>query len=188
MSGYKHTSDEELVSLLRASDHAAFNEIYHRYFAPIYIHVNKKLQDEEQAKDVVQEIFASLWFKRNDLKIKNLASYLFGAARNKVFDIYAHEKVQQKHLGSLQTYLTERILYSTDHQVREAQFKAYIDKQIEALPPKMRRIFEMSRKEQLTHKEIAQQLNTTENNVSKQVNNALKILRTKLSIVLFFVL
>ena len=73
----------------------------------------------------------------------------------------------------------------TDHLIREKQLKAYIEKEIQALPPKMRAIFEMSRKEHLSYKEIAAITNTSENNVSTQVNNALRILRAKLGLVMY---
>ena len=182
MAAYKSLSDHELIRLLQTSDHAAFNEIYHRYFELLYSHAYKKLSDEEVAKDIIQEIFTALWFKRESaVNVKDLAAYLFSSIRYKIFDYFAHEKVQEKHLESLQAFLAEKPIVSTDYQIREAQFKAYIDQQIQALPPKMRLVFEMSRKEQLTYKEIADQLSTTENNVSKQVNNALRVLRTKLN-------
>lgn len=188
MADLKILSDDELLGLLKASDHAAFNEIYHRYFQLLYIHANKKLGDEDLAKDVVQDIFTALWFKREfDQHIKDLAAYLFTSARNKIFDLFAHQQVQQKHLDSLQNFLTAKPVISTDYHIREAQLKAYIEQQIQQLPAKMRAIFEMSRKEELSYKEIAERLETSENNVSKQVNNALRILRTKLG-VLFFLL
>jgi len=183
MVNYKALSDNELLLLLQESDHAAFTTIYDRYFSLLYIHANKKVQDEDQAKDIVQEVFTTFWFKREfATTIKDLAAYLFSSARYKIFDYFAHEKVEEKHLDSLQAFLSENPIVSTDYQIRETQFQAYIDQQIKALPPKMRLVFEMSRKQELTYKEIASQLSTTENNVSKQVNNALRVLRTKLNI------
>jgi RNA polymerase sigma-70 factor (ECF subfamily) len=189
MLKYKEISNDELVSLLKASDHSAYTEIYNRYFQLIYIHAYKKLQDKEQAKDVVHDVFAYLWFKRERIsQVNDLAAYLFTATRNKIFDLFAHEKVEQKHYDSLQNFHTRNTTYPTDEQARERDFKAYIDKQIANLPPKMRQIFELSRKDQLSYKEIAERLETTENNVSKQVNNAVRILRTKLGPLLFFLL
>jgi RNA polymerase sigma-70 factor (ECF subfamily) len=186
MADYKTISDNELVSLLKESDHSAFNEIYHRYFTLIYVHAYKKLMDEDQAKDIIQELFTKLWFKRESLpEINNLAAYLISATRNKIFDLFAHEQVKQKHYDSLHDFLSSSPVVSTDYNLREVQFKAYIDQQIAALPIKMRVIFEMSRKEELSYKEIAEQLNTSENNVSKQVNNALRLLKTKLGAVLY---
>lgn len=187
MMNYKALSDNELLQLLRESDHGAFTTIYHRYFNVLYIHACKKLQDEDQAKDVVQEVFTTLWIKRDfDLQVKNLAAYLFTATRNRIFDLYAHEQVKTRHLDSLKDYLSRNTSPPTDHRVRENELKAYIKQEILALPPKMRCIFEMSRLQDLSYKEIAEELETTENNVSKQVNNALKVLRTKLGVLLFF--
>ncbi|MNL67317.1 RNA polymerase sigma factor [compost metagenome] len=64
---------------------------------------------------------------------------------------------------------------------------AMIEKEIAALPQKMREVFELSRKQNLSHKEIAEQLGISEQTVSKQVTNALKILKTKLGLMLYLV-
>ena len=186
MADYKTISDSELLSLLKASDHAAYTEIYHRYFYLIFTHAYKKLRDEEQAKDIVQDVFATLWFKRElNLPTSNLAGYLYTAVRNKIFDLFAHQQVQSKYIDSLDAFLTTHSSVSTDHLIRENQLKAYIDKEIQALTPKMRLMFELSRKENLSHKEIAEKLGTTENNVSTQITTALRILRTKLGLLAF---
>ncbi len=186
MGAYSTISDNELLQLLKESDHAAYTEIYHRYFYLLYTNAYKKLRDEEQAKDIIQDLFATLWFKReHDLPNTNLAGYLFTALRNKIFDLFAHQQVASKYIDSLQDYLSTHTSVPTDHLVRENELKAYIEKAIQALPPKMKCIFEMSRKENLCHKEIAERLNVSENNISKQVNNALRVLKTKLGIIIY---
>jgi RNA polymerase sigma-70 factor (family 1) len=189
MAVYKTTSDNELLQLLKEDDHAAYTEIYHRYFYVLYVHAYKKLLDEEQAKDIIQEVFTSLWIKREfSIPQTNLAGYLFTAARNKIFDLFAHQKVEAKYIRSLDLFMQSHSNISADHRIREEELKAYIEKQIEALPPKMRLIFEMSRKQNLSHQEIAEKLNTNPNNISKQLTTALKLLKTKLGTLLFFVL
>ena len=189
MGTYSTLSDNELILLLKESDHAAYTEIYHRYFYLLYVHSYKKLRDENQAKDVIQDVFASLWIKReSDLQLTNLAGYLYTAVRNRIFDLFAHEQVKSKYIESLNSYLTNHNSVSTDHRVRENQLKDYIEKEIQALPPKMRKIFELSRKDYLSHKEIAEKLSTSEHNVSTQITNALRILRTKIGIVGFIFL
>ncbi len=186
MAVYQTLSDTELTDLLRESNHAAYTEIYKRYFHLLYVHAYKKLRDEEQAKDVIQDLFTNLWIRRDTNFIgTNLGGYLYTAVRNKIFDLFAHEKVKADYVLSLRDFISFGRIANTDHLVREKELKAYIEKEIQALPPKMRRIFEMSRKEQLSHKEIAETLNTTENNVSKQIQNALKVLRTKLGLVMY---
>ncbi|HZW71460.1 MAG TPA: RNA polymerase sigma-70 factor [Hanamia sp.] len=186
MADYKTLSDNELFSLLKESNHAAYNEIYRRYFHILYVHAYKKLRDEDQAKDVIQDLFGTVWFKReHEIQTNNLAAYLFTAIRNKIFDIFAHQQVEAKYVNSLKGYLSTHMSVPTDHLVRENDLKVYIEKEIQALPPKMKLIFQLSRKENLSHKEIAERLKVSENNVSKQVNNALRVLKTKLGIIVY---
>src|SRR5665213_1708319 len=173
MEAYRNISDAELVRRLKESDHTAYNEIYRRYFRLLYSHAHKKLQDEDQSKDVIQDLFATLWFKRESMSPSiNLAGYLFTAVRNRVFDLFAHRQVESRYIDSLKDYLETHVSVPADHLAREHELSAYIDRAIDKLPPKMRIIFEMSRKENLSHREIAEQLGVSKNNVSKQVNNA----------------
>lgn len=178
-------SDVELTTLLKAGDASAYTVIYNRYFDELYIHAYNRLRDKEEAQDVLHELFAGLWNKRADLMIRsNLAAYLYTAVRNRIMDVIAHQQVESKYVNSLQNFITEGYCV-TDHQVRERQLSALIEKGISGLPEKMREVFELSRKQGLSHKEIAVQLNLSEQTVRKQVNNALKIMRLKLGLMLF---
>jgi len=189
MDDLRTVSDHDLIQLLKESDHSAYQEIYERYFHLLFVHALKKVRDEEQAKDVVQDVFANLWFKREfNLPNSNLAGYLFTSVRNKIFDLFAHQKVATKYLDSLSNYLQSHQGIPTDHRIREDELAIYIEQQIQMLPPNMKKIFEMSRKQELSHKEIAKELSTTENNVSKQLNNALRALKTKLGILIILAL
>jgi len=185
MTTYKSFSDNELACLIKDNDHAAYTEIYHRYFYLIFTHAYKKLRDEEQAKDIVQDVFAGLWFKRENIaQNSNLAGYLYIAVRNKIFDLFAHQQVQTKYIDSLGEFISVHNETSPDYRIREADLRNYIEKEIQALPSKMRLVFEMSRKSDMSYNEIAEKLNVSENNVSKQINNALRILKTKLGIII----
>lgn len=188
MADYSILSDNELIDLLKESDHVAFTEIYRRYAYLLLVHAYKKLQYEEQAKDVIQDLFTSLWLKR-DIVIAdgNLAGYLYISMRNKILNLLARQKVESKYIHSLNNYIVTNSNSSTDHLVREKELKAYIHKEIQALPRKMRVVFELSRNEQLNNREIALRLDTTENNVSKQVNRALRILKAKLGVIILFI-
>jgi RNA polymerase sigma-70 factor (family 1) len=186
IQNYKNLSDVELLNLLRESDHAAYTEIYNRYFYLMYTHAYKKLRDEEQAKDVIQDLFAGLWFKREfELKTNSLGGYLYTSVRNKVFDLFAREQVKEKYVDSVKSFFASNKSISADYRVREKELKAYIDNEIQKLPPKMKLIFELSRKEQLSHQEIAERLDTTRDNVSTQLTTALRRLKTKLGLIAY---
>jgi RNA polymerase sigma-70 factor (family 1) len=188
MSVYSNLSDQELIILLKEGDQLAFTEVYDRYKGPLYIHAFNLLRDREEAKDILQQIFAALWTGRKDFVLKSqLSGYLYTAVRNQIFKLIAHKQVASKYITSLAEFGTSGECI-TDHLVRENQLLAIIEKEIAGLPEKMREIFELSRKEGFSHKEIAAQLNVSEKTVRNQVNNALKILRVKLGLLVYLLL
>ncbi|MNY46224.1 RNA polymerase sigma factor [compost metagenome] len=77
--------------------------------------------------------------------------------------------------------------YITDNQLREKELIAVIEKEVSLLPTKMREMFEMSRNEGLSHKEIAEKLGVSDLTVKKQVSNAVKILKGKLRLFSIFI-
>lgn len=190
MAMYRNLNDLELISLLKEGDEIAYTEIYNRYNSLLQNHAYKKLGDFDEVKDVLQELFVNLWIKRAELPITtNLSGYFYIALRNRVFNQYAHKIVVSKYIQSLQTFIEQRH-YITDNQVREKELALLIQNEIDALPPKMREVFELSRKSGLSHKEIASKLNISDQTVSKQITNAIKILKVKLGIlwILIFLL
>lgn len=190
MGNYQNDSDNVLVSLLREGKQGAYTEIFNRYFQLLFVFAYKKLRDEDLAKDLVQEVFLKLWENRDKQlpDVVNLPAYLHVALRNKIISIFVHQNVKNKYVDFLSNYMVNSRSVDSDSLIREKQLSEYIEKQIQALPKKMRRIFEMSRKGHLSHREIATALETSENNVSTQIMNAIRILKTKLSMILAFVL
>lgn len=187
MHNYGLLSDHELTALLNADDPGAYTEIYNRYNALLYIFVYKRLREREEAKDLVHELFLSLWVKRAELSITTgLAAYLYTSARNRIINIITHKNISHRYIESFQSFIDEGN-NTTDHLIRRNQLNAFIEKEITALPPKMRQVFEMSRKNNFSRKEIAFHLNLSEQTVKSQVHSALKILKVKLgSFFMFF--
>lgn len=182
---YVQLSDPELSILLSEGDEIAYTEIYNRYHGALYIHVFNKLRHREDSRDIVHDLFISLWNNREKLVLKTtLSSYLYTAVRYKVFDLISHREVASRYVESVSRF-SEQEDGVTDHAIREKQFLAIIEQEIAALPKKMRAIFEMSRNGNLSHKEIAAQLELSEKTVKKQINNSLKILRKKLGMAIF---
>lgn len=179
MANYKSYTDQELLALLKTKNELAYKEIYDRFWSILYRHARRMLTDEEEAEDVVQEVFLTLWNKANNIELRtSLANYLYTVVRNKIFDHFDHAKVKARYMASLEKFI-EQGNYETDYLVREKQLFSLIQQEIECLPEKMREIFKLSRNSNLSYQEIAAQLNVTENVVRNQISRALKVLRTK---------
>ncbi|MBC6111881.1 RNA polymerase sigma factor [Pedobacter fastidiosus] len=185
MHSYNSLSDSELAFLLTRNDEKAFTEIYNRFYGLLFIHASKRLNDDEEAKDVVHQLFETLWSKRLQVAPNgNLSAYLYTAIRNRILDVFAHQKVENKYVDSLQNFLDQDHVL-TDHLVREKQMAFLIEQEINALPAKMREIFLLSRRENKSHKEIAQELGLSELTIKTQVKNALRILKTRLGVFIY---
>ena len=185
MATYTDLNDRELLSLLKEGQHHAYEAIYQRYWALLFKHARRILQDDEEAKDVVQDIFTMLWFRGPELIVTtNLSAFLYSAVRNKIFDLIDRNKVRGQYLTSLESFIDQGEL-TTDNAIREKELTARIEEEIAFLPQKMREVFELSRKSHLSYREIATKLDITDHTVKKQINNALKILRLKFGIIIF---
>ena len=182
---YGSYSDSELAYLLTQGDEQAFTEIYNRFYGLLFIHASKRLNDEEEAKDVLHHLFESLWVKRLGVAPDgNLSAYLYTAVRNRVLDVFAHQKVESRYVDSLQDYIDQDHVL-TDYLVREKQMALLIEQEIDALPAKMREIFVLSRKANKSHKEIALALGLSELTVKTQVKKALRILKSRLGVAIY---
>jgi|SRR5882757_1232943 len=179
-SPYHDLSDFELASLIRQDDHLAYRELYYRYTEVLYSHAYTRLQDREEARDVVQEVFSKFWIKRSSIDFQlNIAGYLYTAVRNRILNLYAQEKRRSQLMDSFCKF-SEQASVEPDAWIRISQLQKIVEQEIEKMPPKMRAVFELSRKHQLSHKEIAQRLGISVKTVKNQVNGALKILRSRL--------
>ncbi|MGN8067751.1 RNA polymerase sigma factor [Mucilaginibacter sp. SG564] len=185
MDHYSSSSDEQLMLLLKKDDHKAYAQIYDRYKFILHAHAVNKLRDREEAMDIIQEVFTYLWAKREQIEFTgSLSGYLYGAVRNAILNKMSRKRVHEKYHNSMKAFaLQEQIV--TDHRVRENLLRKSIEREIAMLPPKMKAVFIMSRNEYLSHREIAWKLEISEQTVSKQITNALKILKVKLGVTIY---
>lgn len=188
MEDYSKFSDSELIDLMKSDDQAAFTEIYDRYKAPLFVHAYQLVRDEDEAKDILQQVFLNVWTGRNQVdNRRQFAGYLYTAVKNKFLSQVTHQSVASKYLDSLADFATHGECL-TDHRLRERQLWAIIDKELASLPERMRLVFEMSRKRNMSHREIADELGISEKTVKNQINGTLKVLRTKLGILAYLIL
>lgn len=188
MLSLNNLSDSELFVLLKKGDSTAYAEIYDRYSLMLLNHAYNKTRDREEAKDIVQEVFASLWAGRETLMLaKSLPAYLFTCVRNTFLNQIHRKNIQEKYLQSISTFATQNQVV-TDHRVRQRMFEGIIEREINNLPPKTGEVFRLSRHGYLSHKEIAERLGISEQTVSKHITNALKVLRVKLGVFLYLLL
>lgn len=189
MKKYGLRSDLELAFLLKKEDEKAYQEIYLRYWPLLFRFVRKMLQDDQQAMDVIQDVFTTLWVNSSAFELNSsLSAYLYRAVRNRALNVISNGKLRKKYLESLQGFINKGE-WVTDETVRLNELSVQIENEIAKLPPKMREIFELRRSAGLSYKQIAIQLGVGDETVKTQVSRALKLLRSKLGseLILLFI-
>lgn len=185
MPDYSKYSDEDLLVFLKKDDHAAFAEIFNRYDALLFNFAYKKVRDKDEAKDILQEVFVRLWNNRSVLELKiSLHSYLYRAVLNKTLNLFRHQGIRENHVLALQQMI-EETAQESDYSIREKDIERLIELEVAALPPKMKEVFELRKKQFLTNKQIAEQMGISEQTVETHMKRALRVLRTRLGTVIY---
>ena len=178
---YRQLTDDALMQLLRNSDAGAFEEIYRRHWERLALQVLKIIRSREDARDIVQEVFVSIWKRRTEIELKGpLIGYLLRSVRN-VAIRYIEKNITRNHyLESLSDSVTVDTT-SPETYFEYKELKDTVDQAVANLPSKMQEVYLLSRNEKMSYKEIANRLGIAENTVRKQLSNALKLLRTSVT-------
>jgi RNA polymerase sigma-70 factor (ECF subfamily) len=181
-----HSLDAQLLQKIAEGCRHSFNTLYEKYWENTYASVYKRLKDADLAKDLVQEIFTHIWFKRETLQIDNLPAYLHVAARNRVFKQVAREKLTHPFFDVLETLPS--LYQQTDSDLLAKEFFKAYESLVNTLPAKKQRIFRLRFEEDLSTKDIAGQLGLSRKTVQNQLTNAVAYLKTALFFLLIFIL
>lgn len=178
----QNLSDKELYALLRDGNHAAFQAIYERHASVMVQFAFSRTGSVDDAKDCVQDVFIWLWQSGRAIQvpdsISGLEAYLKSAVRNKIINLM-EKRLRQRHY-SREAMLDLAADLPPDVHLSHQELSNLVQNEINAMPEKMRRIFELSRDAGLSNKQIAGKLSLSEQTVKNQLGNARQRLRGKL--------
>lgn len=169
------------ITAFKSNDQAAFQCIYNTYWFPLYYKACLRV-DEAEAKDFIQEIMVSIWTRRSTITLTSIADlekYLFAALKYRIISHYAYTQKKIRNLAALHDFL--QVHTATANSMETNEMETIIEKEVSQLPPKMQTIFRLSRNEQLSLTEIAEQLQLSKQTVKNQLSASLKRLRASLA-------
>ncbi|HEY0742367.1 MAG TPA: RNA polymerase sigma-70 factor [Chryseosolibacter sp.] len=170
------SSDEKLVRGLSHGDVTAFEEIFRKYWKPLFSTAYSKIQDRAEAEEIVQSIFSALWEQREKLEIENLSAYLQRSVKNRILNAIRSKVTEQKYWEYYRNFIPT-VQNSTENAVAFEDLQQGLEAAVSHLPEKSRRVFQLSRFEGRTNVEIAKLLKTSEKSIEYHLTKSLREIR-----------
>jgi len=172
--------DAHIIAGIRSGEETAFRMLFESYYQRLVVYSNKYLDDLEASRDLVQEFFMNLYESADTLSIHtSLKSYLYGSVRNRCLNFIKYVEVRQKHREKILRTEIEN-LTTTEDTMDALELEERISQIVCNLPEQCRKIYNMSRVDGKSNKEIASDLELSIRTVETQISNALKVLREKI--------
>ncbi|HEY4289242.1 MAG TPA: RNA polymerase sigma-70 factor [Puia sp.] len=177
MSSYSSLSDFQLAELLRTEGEPVFRFLYERYWNKIYVIARHRLNDRQEAEEVVQDIFTRLWRRRSSLTLtKGFDNYFAVAAKFEVINRLAKNAratAFERDIAYALSAVDETTLRQLDYNELQEKFQL----EVNALPEKCRIVFRLQHDQGYTQQQIADELNVSTRTVEAHLAKARRILR-----------
>lgn len=185
MNVYGELSDQLLLDKMKQDDAQAFAVLYDRYWPALWRYACNAMNTREEAKDIVQEVFFSLWERRKTVMVHTaLSPYLYRVTMNKVIDNIDRTRRHESFYNELAKRY-ETGVNTTESVVFEKELVRSFEEGLTHIPRKARQVFELSRNNDMTHQQISEELSISRETVKSQLKVALKILKGRMLNLMF---
>lgn len=170
-------NDTEILNRLKAGDKEAFTYLYQLHSQPLYLNLLKLLKLQPVAEEVLQDVFLTLWEKREIISIdKCLKSYLYRIAENKVYDFFRKLKRDKKLHDSIKEIASSGYGEIEDKLLQKEEV-ALLNRAIEHLPPQRKMVFRLCKIEGKSYEEISRQLGISTSTINDHIVKATRSVR-----------
>lgn len=161
----------------------AFDAIYNLYCHKLHLFVIRYLKQEEDAEEIIQDVFVKIWENRNQINTHaSFESFLFTISYNSTISLLRKRLNERKSREYLKSVQQIHDTYNVIDDLHYKELNKMAQSLIEQLTPRQKEIYTLSREKGMTHKEIAEQLNISENTVKNHLVSILKFLKSNMHI------
>lgn len=170
-------SDQSIIAALAQGSEQAFKEIYFRYKDKLWYYCFSFLKSEEDANDMVQDIFIRIWELRSSLNPeRSFSSFIYTITRNRILNYFRDISVEQQVKKALSLKAPTDI-ETIESDLIFSDYQQLLKDAIEQLSPQRKKVFNMSRFDNLSHKEIAARLSISEYTVQEHISGSLHFIK-----------
>lgn len=166
-----------LFEAIRNGDESAFTLYYHSFVDSLVAFLIKLLGNEEEAKEIVQEVFIKLWEKRETIDPeKKLDSFIYTTAKNMAFNTIRKRQIHSKYVDE-QSFIGADPGRGADDNIISKETELLFNLVMNSMPSQRRKVFTLSRNEGLTYEQIAQEMGISLDTVKSHMKLALRDIR-----------
>ena len=176
----KHTqTDDELWLQVREDSHEAFEQLYARYLKSIFTEIHKRILDRDEAEDLTQEVFLSLWEKRANISPRGaFYPYVYGMAVNRVLNYFRRNKIPASFIRAWET-LPEDLANLSElpeafKNAEALEMEQLLKAERASLPQKMRKVYDLRYEKKFSIAQIASDLSISPNTVHNHLKEVRK--------------
>ncbi|HTI08133.1 MAG TPA: RNA polymerase sigma-70 factor [Puia sp.] len=163
------------IKELKNGDEIYFKQVFDRFHQKLYFFILYKAKSEYIAEEVVQMAFTKLWQCRHSLREEyTISTQLFRIATTILIDFLRKYNNKDAITARLDGLDIEKGVDSTNEKMRGAELQKRISEAVNDLPPVRKQVFEMSREQGMTYREIAETLSVSSKTVETHIYKALK--------------
>lgn len=172
-------TDEKLIAAIGNDDYTSYNRLFVRYYSRLCCYVYRLLGEKEDAEDVVQELFLTLWNNRKKIAIvENVSGYLYKMARN----LALNHICTQTNYKTILDNQEEQLPYYEENSLETEEFRMALYDCINLLPGRCKEVLLLHRIKGLKQKEIADQLSISVKTIKNQIWASLQRLKKCLEV------
>jgi RNA polymerase sigma-70 factor (ECF subfamily) len=175
-------NDKELFALIATGDEPAFENLFHAYVPRLQPLIASIVNSEIVAKDIIQEVFLSLWLNRHKLPdIQEPSNWIFKITYNKSYSFLRRQVVALKANEIITERLGTASLNGTEESLAFAETARVIQQAVQELPERSRTIYKLSREQGLKISEIADDLNISTQSVKNSLYRSGQVIKDHLA-------
>lgn len=174
-------SDKLLLEKYRSGNTAAYNMLFKRYYNSLYNFALKNLKESCIAEELVMDVMLGLWKKKGEITIEeSLQAYLYRSVKNAIYNHYRKKILPTVSLELVRDHIT-LTSKDVDHELNSKELENFYRQKVSQLSPQRRKVYELSRDQDMSYAEIAQNMDLSVNTVENYMVASLSFFRKQLN-------
>jgi len=174
--------EKELLARVSAGDEQAFRDLFDSYYGQLYHYIFGFIKSKQVAEELVMDVFLKIWLGRDIIpQIHNFNAFLFRVAHNKSIDFLRSVARDPKFQDLLWKNIQPANNVPADSSILVQEYEDKLREAVSLLPPQRKKVYQLSREQDMTHDQIAAQLNLSKHTINNHIVEAQRFIRTYLS-------